>query len=166
MSITGYGIVEFRHEGPAKDWWAAARLYFYGDVDVYAVLAHPWGDWEEGDGLLEPVVKPRGLPADLSLMALHATHRSVKDEEGRACTEKQAEKWPEGRIPGFFLDPKEWKCATYLSTYEVQKAATRYKNNSRSGRGSPEIAGPLFMMKAIEGNAPVGTKARLVLWFQ
>jgi hypothetical protein len=166
MSIGGAGMIETRYKNFSQSWFSGGQVYFYGDVDVYALLAHPWGE-PDGDDLPLPVVTPRGLPSDLSLMTLHEVGwipnaEAAREKEPRCITPKQAKKFKPLSL-GYVLDPKEWRCLTWLTTKEVALAASSYRKRSK-GRRSGELEGILGMMRGYESTKIMET--RLVLWFQ
>ncbi len=174
MSMSGRGMVEFLNPG-SSTWWAAARLFFYGDANAFAVLAFPWGRWSKKDDLPKPVVKAKGLPKDLSVTTIHETHWIVvppgeERDELRLCTAKEARGWKRGPLKSYALNPTEWCCTTWLTTQEMSLACAAYRTFRQSGYGSPELEGCLAMMRAIEDHGPVlgggGSKARAVFWFQ
>lgn len=171
MSVHGRGAIEFKY--PYGKWWASAKLYTYGDVDAYALLAFPWGDWEPSDDLPAPIIKPKGLPSDLSIQVISETHRLVvknPHDEGRYCSAEESEGWAQSEFPGYKLDPEEWCCATWLTTEEMVQVCAAYRAYKNRHRGSPELEGALAMMRALEDHGPVidgkRTAARIVLWFQ
>lgn len=157
------------------DWWASARIFTYGDVHSQALVAFPWGEWEEGDDMPPPVIKPKGLPKDLSIGTIYETHRLiVKPEEltdeGRYCTAEEAKDWEQSRISGYVLDPEEWCCTTWLTVEEMDRICDAYRAFKKRIRGCPELEGAFAMMRAIEEHGPVvdGVRgqARIVWWFQ
>lgn len=171
MSVSGHGMIESRDRG-SQQWFSVARVYFYGDVNVLALLAFPWGEHTEEDDCPPPVVAPRGLPTDLGLLTLHEVgwipHAEGAREKEPRCIEPRrakAKKYQPLTVGlGFVLDTTEWCCLTWLTTAEVKKAADIYpKFHSRRSR-SPELEGILGMMRAYEKTRNMDV--RLVLWFQ
>ena len=171
MSVSGNGMIEVRDAG-GQQWFSAARVHFYSDVNVYALLAWPWGEHTEEEDPPAPVVVPRGLPPDLSLLTLHEVawipHAQGAKEKEPRCIEPRrakAKKFkPIGIGLSYVLDTTEWCCLTWLTLAEVKKAADTYpKFHSRRSR-SPELEGILGMMG---GYAKVrNMDVRLILWFQ
>jgi len=174
MSVTSYAFIEFRYPSDSN-WVMAARLQLYGDVDVYRVLAWPWGPWDpKTDERPGPIVKPRGIPKDLSLQALHEYAWMVgKKEAGeyRILSPSEAKKRRcKPYRSGYVVDPREWRCSTWLTTTEVAKACGVYTTAQPHRRSSPELEGVRAMMQAIEMHGPTilhqgSTVARLVCWF-
>jgi len=171
MSVSGHGMIETRYR-ESQHWFSAARVYFYSDVNVYALLAFPWGEHTKEDDCPPPVVAPRGLPTDLGLLTLHEVawipHAEGAREKEPRCIEPRRAKakkfTPLSDGLGYVLDTTEWCCLTWLTTAEVKKAADTYpKLHSRRSR-SPELEGILAMMRAYEKTRNMDV--RLVLWFQ
>lgn len=153
MSIDCTGVIEIRWPN-SQMWFAAAKVYFYGDVQVYALLAHPWCPHEEGSDLPAPIVEPRGLPSDLGLMALHEVGES---HEGKP---------PKGLKPlglSYYYDPEKWRCLTWLTTEEIQRACSEYPKHHSKGLTSSELEGILGMMRGYEQR---DIEVRTVLFFR
>lgn len=170
MSVHGHGAIEFQNDGGS--WWIASEVYFYGDVDAFSVLAHPWE--ERGSIDPGPVVLPKGFPDDLSLMVRHKVcwfedkRTNVHARSVSFSQIKSRKMVPYGLA--YYIDPDEWVYPTWLTVDEVAAAADLYEVVKE--RGSPrssEIEGALAMMRAIEAHGSFKgfeVKTRLVLWFK
>ena len=159
-------MVETRYNR-SESWFSGGRVYFYGDVHVFALLAHPWGKPEKGGDLPLPVVQPRGLPSDLSIMTLHEvgwipSAEGARKKEPRCISPSKAKKFKPLSL-GYVMDPDEWRCLTWLTSEEVTSTASAYRELSK-GRRSGELEGILGMMRGYEKTRIMQT--RLVLWFQ
>ena len=175
MSITGYTMIEFRRKDGGS-WASAGSIDLYGDVNVFFLLADPWGHPEEGDGNPRPIFPPRGFPKDLSHWALSkvAWIADPLDKEDptrnsdRQVEPEEAEGWeaPNPDADYYRLDPDEWRCATWLTLDEVKTVCDRYlaeKCNS-FGRRSVELEAIKGIMQAYEDSDFYET--RLLVWFR
>ena len=171
MSISGHGLIEYRTKGGGM-WMAAAQVYFYGDVNVFFLLADPWASRGDPDpDNPKPVVPAKGFPDDISVWTKTEVAWSVPkdDDEPRSITAEEVEGWERIGEPqlDYFLDPDEWCCSTWLTLDEVKEACDRYLSEGCNSKGfrSAELEGMRALMQAYED---VGHHwvTRVILWFR
>lgn len=177
MSLSPTAFVELVIPG-SRLVWCVAQVYLESTVDTHALLCWPWGEYDgEGDPP-PPVVKPRGIPADLGNIPLHdyalLVHEDGAKKKERGCiTAAYAKKHKLKPVPnheGYFVDP-DIKVATWLSTQEIAEVARRLRKmrRKRDAKTEPwyEVEGLHAMMQMMERTHYVqDTKARFVLWFR
>jgi hypothetical protein len=170
VSYTAIGCVEILYPNFVR---GGAIIYLDAVPDVYALLAFPWGTHSKDDDLPAPIVKPRGLPDDASLIVLHqislyVDEKAAKDPSNeRAITAKAARGLLPLKSGGdiVYLDP-DVKCPTWLTPAEVRKARDIYMKRQKHPSGDLNAVASMMMQyerqELVGGKHP---KTRLVVWF-
>jgi hypothetical protein len=157
-----YGDEDIRD---AKYTWCMADLHMSRDYEMFDLMAGGRSGSESA------IVRPRGVPKNISYMAEVAYYLYVDDKfakEETFCSTEEAKGWVKSGCSKWSKDKTkvshpDWHNATWLTLAEYRKCLEKRKSMLAEGtKLHPEYEAVLATMEALKksGNMP-----RLTLWF-